>query len=89
MSVEEARLLLWPRNPVVQVRTGMKYFKMQRRAEAQMRWPEPQMRKLLSPYGYTWLSDPEIHAREKIAFNKTRGKMPTRKGEGKKKSRRK
>jgi len=47
------------------------------------------MRELLKPYGYTYQSAVEQHRVDRKAGMVARGKPPTKKGEGKKKSRRK
>lgn len=56
-----------------------------------VKWQEqiPDMRAELKPLGIVYASEVETRRREKNAWNKGRGKMPTKKGEGKAKSRRK
>ena len=46
------------------------------------------MRELLAPAGYKYESPEELHNTERKAGFVARGKLPTKKGEGKKKSRR-
>jgi hypothetical protein len=43
----------------------------------------------LKPWGYNYETPEEIYARDKLAFLKSKGKIPTRKHMGKKKARRK
>jgi hypothetical protein len=70
-------------------RMGMKYFRKNSKSSGLLKWHEPTIRDMLKPYGYTYETDEELYAREKLAALKARGKIPTRKHMGKKKNRRK
>jgi hypothetical protein len=70
-------------------RMGMKYFRANSKSEKLLKWHEPTLKELLKPYGYVYETEQEIYAREKLAYLKSKGKIPTRKFMGKKKNRRK
>lgn len=70
-------------------RMGMKYFRQNSKSSKILKWHEPTIRDFLKPYGYKYETEEEIYARDKLAYLKSKGKIPTRKHMGKKKNRRK
>eukprot|EP01124_Arcella_intermedia_P013005 TRINITY_DN1941_c0_g1_i1.p1 TRINITY_DN1941_c0_g1~~TRINITY_DN1941_c0_g1_i1.p1 ORF type:complete len:122 (-),score=26.15 TRINITY_DN1941_c0_g1_i1:96-407(-) len=90
LDVPAASNKIWPRFAnETHERTGRRFFKIQAKGPALVKWYEPNLKEMLKDTGYEYQTRQDVHREKKKLQMRARGKKPVRKGEGKKSSRRK